>query len=74
MQTEVQKLYQKLPDSHANNIQKEDSQFFLSNIEADVLEPRAQSTPFVSCKNGEAKDEPGSCRILLSMNFWRSSR
>ncbi|XP_076665997.1 uncharacterized protein LOC143367740 isoform X2 [Andrena cerasifolii] len=58
MQTEVQKLCQKLPNSRANNIQREDSQFFLSNIEADILEPCAQSTPFVICKNGEKKDEP----------------
>ena len=58
MRTEVEKLFQKLPNSHVNNIQEEDSQLFLSTIEADVLEPCAQSTPFVDCKNGEAKDGP----------------
>ena len=58
MQTEVQKLFQKLPNSHANNIPKGDSQFFLSNIEADMPEPCAQSTPFVTCKKEEAEAEP----------------
>ena len=66
MQIEVQKLYQKLPNSHVNNIQKEDSQLFLSNIEADMLEPCAQSTPFVICKIEEEKDEPENVRYPKS--------
>ena len=56
MQTEVQKLCQKLPNSHVNNIPKEDSQLFLSNFGIDMPEPCAQSTPFVICRNEEAKD------------------
>lgn len=65
MNTEIQVLSKKLPNSCMPNTQKEDLQY--SSFAA--LEPCAQSTPLLCNKNDEEKQKTGSYDFNIFMNF-----
>ncbi|XP_017755595.1 PREDICTED: DNA repair protein RAD52 homolog [Eufriesea mexicana] len=56
--TEIQKLSKKLLNSHVSNNQKKGSS--LLNVPTEILEPCAQSVPFITCKSDEEKQKTDS--------------
>ncbi|CAK9822383.1 DNA repair protein RAD52 homolog [Anthophora retusa] len=65
---EIQKLSQTLRNSCTDNIQKEELQCSLSDFQAGIIEPCAQSTPFLVRKNDEQKEKLDNIVKLKSLN------
>ncbi|KOC70239.1 DNA repair protein RAD52 like protein, partial [Habropoda laboriosa] len=65
---EIQKLSQRLSDSYTTNLQKEDFQCSFPDLQTEILEPCAQSTPFLSHKNDEQKEKSDNIVKLKSLN------
>lgn len=62
IETEVEKLTKKLPNSQTNNLEKDDLQISFPLEQFDIHEPCAQSTPFIVCKNDLKGKQENACQ------------